>query len=119
MSTPPPSSWSLLSMGISRAGVEGSGGVKLSVCGEPDVMAGVEGMQGEASQVRYQAGLASCIPPSHASTPHRSQFCCCCPLSGTHAMPAMEIIAMQNKVTVMDHEKGTRTVTQEQDPMQV
>ena len=34
-------------------------------------------------------------------------------------MPAMEIIAMQNKVTVMDHEKGTRTVTQEQDPMQV
>ena len=34
-------------------------------------------------------------------------------------MPAMEIIATQNKVTVLDHEKGTRSVTQEHDPMQV
>ena len=35
------------------------------------------------------------------------------------AMPAMEIIATQNKVTVLDHEKGTRSVTQEHDPMRV
>ena len=35
------------------------------------------------------------------------------------AMPAMEIIATQNKVTFLDHEKGTRSVTHEQDPMKV
>lgn len=35
------------------------------------------------------------------------------------ARPAMEIIATKNKVTVVDHEKGTRTVSMEKDPMLV
>ena len=34
-------------------------------------------------------------------------------------MPAMEIIATQGKVVVLNHDKGTRSVTQEADPMQV
>ncbi|GAX76879.1 hypothetical protein CEUSTIGMA_g4325.t1 [Chlamydomonas eustigma] len=35
------------------------------------------------------------------------------------AMPAMEVIATQGKVVVLDHEAGTRKVTTEADPMQV
>lgn len=35
------------------------------------------------------------------------------------AMPAMEIIAKGNTVTVLDHLSGTRRVTQEEDPMEV
>lgn len=35
------------------------------------------------------------------------------------AMPAMEIIATRNKVTVLNHEAGTRRATQEDDPMEV
>lgn len=34
-------------------------------------------------------------------------------------MPAMEIIACQNQVTVLDHVKGTRQITTEADPMLV
>ena len=34
-------------------------------------------------------------------------------------MPAMEIIATQGKVVVLNHDKRTRSVTQEADPMQV
>ena len=34
-------------------------------------------------------------------------------------MPAMEIIACQNQVTVLDHVKGTRKITTEADPMLV
>lgn len=35
------------------------------------------------------------------------------------AMPAMEIIATKNKVTVLNHAEGTRRVTHENDPMDV
>ena len=35
------------------------------------------------------------------------------------AMPAMEVVATGNKVVFLDHEKGTRRVTEETDPMLV
>lgn len=35
------------------------------------------------------------------------------------AMPAMEIVATKNRIVVMDHEKGTRDVREEADPMLV
>ncbi len=35
------------------------------------------------------------------------------------AMPAMEVIATQNQVTVLDHCAGARTTTTEEDPMEV
>jgi hypothetical protein len=34
-------------------------------------------------------------------------------------MPAMEVVATQKRVVVMDHEKGTRDVSEVEDPMQV
>ena len=42
-----------------------------------------------------------------------------CRYSFLGAMPAMEIIACQNQVTVLDHVKGTRKITTEADPMLV
>eukprot|EP00200_Dunaliella_tertiolecta_P019181 CAMPEP_0202399592 /NCGR_PEP_ID=MMETSP1128-20130828/2114_1 /ASSEMBLY_ACC=CAM_ASM_000463 /TAXON_ID=3047 /ORGANISM="Dunaliella tertiolecta, Strain CCMP1320" /LENGTH=675 /DNA_ID=CAMNT_0049002957 /DNA_START=14 /DNA_END=2041 /DNA_ORIENTATION=- len=35
------------------------------------------------------------------------------------AMPALEVVATKSRVVVMDHEAGTRCVTEEADPMQV
>ena len=35
------------------------------------------------------------------------------------AMPALEVVAKGNKVTVLDHLHGSRTVTNEPDPMEV
>ena len=35
------------------------------------------------------------------------------------AQPAMEVVARQNTVTVIDHHTRQRTVTEESDPMEV
>lgn len=35
------------------------------------------------------------------------------------AQPSMEIVAEGSRVTVLDHQKGTRTVSEEVDPMEV
>ena len=35
------------------------------------------------------------------------------------AQPALEVLAKQHEVTVIDHMAGTRTVTQEEDPLSV
>ncbi len=35
------------------------------------------------------------------------------------ARPALEVTAMGNQVVVLDHEHGTRTVTKEEDPIEV
>lgn len=35
------------------------------------------------------------------------------------AMPAVEIVATRNRVTVLNHQDGTRRVTHEDDPMEV
>ena len=46
--------------------------------------------------------------------------CWCFPrYSFVGAFPAKEIVATGNKVVVLDHVAGTRTVTQEADPMLV
>ena len=35
------------------------------------------------------------------------------------AQPLLEVVVHQNRVVVLDHSKGTRTVTEEEDPMEV